>query len=223
MKIQDLSVDARPRELAAKFGEGSLQDVQLLAILIGKGTPKSSALDIANRMLYESGGLLSLSTYTKEELMRFDGIGQVKATELLAVFELFRRLKHKGNGLPTSSSIDDVSDYYRKSNMLQEEARILLLSHSNRPIGSRLLYQGGIASLPLHIDDVLRLVLSSGSKRFILLHNHPSGNPLPSLEDIKSLTGLEIACKKVGVTMVDFLIIGEERSFSLQREKTFDV
>lgn len=218
MKISELVDEARPRELAKLHGVSSLSDVHLLAILISGGIPGHNAIDIANDMLRKAGSLTSIFAYSRADLIAFPGIGNIKATQLLATFEFAKRVHQKKSSLPTSISKEELWRCFYKEEETQEEAIVLLLSPSRKPLGTRLIYRGNLKQTSFHQEDVLSSVLSSGAKRFILIHNHPSGKPNPSMEDIFVVGKMAMASYKVGVKMEDFVIVATEGVFSYKED-----
>lgn len=219
MKIAQLSKDHRPREKLEIYGPTSLSDAELLAVLISSGTSKHNALDIAFMLLEESGGLSSLSTYTKKDWMRFDGIGSVKATLLTSVFELHQRISKSNNGLPTSSDPREIAEFYAALKQPVEQAMLLLLSSSCKPIGQRLISKGDQSRLVVSEREILRQVLSSGASKFILVHNHTSGNSEPSKNDWNALSHLQLSASKLGLIMEDFIILGDHSYYSLKQSQ----
>ena len=217
MKIVQLSKDHRPREKLEIYGSSALSDAELLAVLIASGTTKHNALDIAFMLLEESGGLASLSTYSKKDWMRFDGIGEVKATMLTSVFELHRRVLKAGNSLPSSSDPREIAEFYSLSQQPIEQATLLLLSPSCKPIGQRLISRGDQSRLVISEREILRHVITSGASKFILIHNHTSGNSEPSKEDWNTLSHLQMSATKLGLKMEDFIILGDHAFYSLKQ------
>ena len=216
MKIAALPKEERPRESALAKGVEHSSDAELIALFVGGGVKGHSALEIADEMLREAGSLANLCTYSYKELLAFPGIGKTKAIQLSAAFEMLKRLQKPAGFLPSSYEAKDVYSFYADPNKTQEEAMLVLLSPSLKPIGDRLLYRGSSSKLPFSSSDVLKHVFSSGAKSFVLVHNHPSGVALPSMEDFASLTNLEISCRKMGIKMADFVILGENSYYSLR-------
>lgn len=221
MRIGDIEKQSRPREVALREGVSSLGDVELLAILLGGGVPGHSALDMAREMLLEAGDLHSLSTFSKAEFLSFPGIGEVKATQMLAFFELHHRIKKGASKLPQSIDKDEIFEQYYEASKTQEEAILILLSPSKKPIGTRLIYRGNLSRIPFDPQEVIKAVYSNGARNFILLHNHPSGCALPSLDDMKAAEHLFAASKKMGIRLEDFMILGEGGCFSYKEEIGF--
>ena len=214
MKIGDLDIDSRPREAAARYGVSSLSDASLLALLIAGGVPGHSALEIAHDLLTQAGDLSSVFTFSKAELLRFDGIGETKSTQLLALFECAKRVYQGSDNFPKSCDKKVIHDFFFDPRKEQEEAVLLLLSPSKKPYAMRLLYKGDLSSTSFREEDILSVVCASGAKRFLLLHNHPSGNVTPSIDDLKAAGRLDLISSRVGIVMEDFLIVGEGGCFS---------
>ena len=219
MKIENLVEESRPREIARREGISKLNDIQLLALLIAGGIPGHSALEIANDMLMESGGLASLLTYSLAELRKFKGIGETKATQLLALFEIVKRSETGKGSFPSKCDKEALYRYFHDESKPQEEVIVVLLSPSLKMIGHRLVYKGDSSSTTFKEEDILRIVYQNGARHFILLHNHPSGNPNPSFEDLKAVGRLEISSSRLGLTFVDFVILGDGDCYSYRESQ----
>lgn len=214
MKISELDEASRPREVFEAQGKEALKDEELLAIILGSGIPSHNALDIARSLLRYGGSLPSLCTISKKELLSFKGIGKAQAMRLLSVFELYSRLDKSSSGLPASSDPSDIASFFLDLRLEQEEAWIILLSPSHKIMGRRLLSKGGEGRVSFSVSVLLKEVLSSGFSHYALVHNHPSGEPAPSISDFNSLAKLDTSSRNVGIEMVDFIIVAEGGYFS---------
>lgn len=206
-----------PRERLVTVGLESLSDTELIALVLGTGGRGESVLALSSRILQELGGLHGLSRVGPGELSSCAGIGPSKAARLVACFELGRRAASQpmAKGAPIRSSHDIVA------------ALTPLLAHSdverflaipadarNRPIGRIELAKGGLHACPVSPADVFRSLLRAAASAVVFIHNHPSGDPSPSPEDIALTDRLERAGELVGVRVLDHVILAREGSFS---------
>lgn len=210
--INNWAEEDRPREKLMVMGPESLSEAELLAILIGSGSPKESAVDLMKRILVDHcDSLASLGRMSIEELMSYKGIGEAKAISIIAACELGkRRMKEKAEELDVITSSDDLFAYFqpRMMDLTVEQCHVMMLDTKHHPIGYKVISTGGIASSPADIRVVLRQVLLSGATSFVFCHNHPSGSPTPSHDDDNLTKRLSEASHAVGLTLVDHIIIG---------------
>lgn len=210
--INKWAEEDRPREKLMALGVEALSEVELLAILIGSGNAQESAVDLTKRILTDHcDSLASLGRMSIEELMSYKGIGEAKAISIMAACELGRRrMKETAEELEVVSSSDDLFAYFhpRMMDLTVEQCHVLMLDTKHHPIGYKIISTGGIASSPVDIRVVLRQVLLSGASSFAFCHNHPSGSPTPSIDDENLTNRLLDACRSVGLTLVDHIIVG---------------
>ena len=217
-KIKNIPTLERPREKAYKYGIATLSTVELLAILISCGTIGKSAIEIANSLLDE-GGLISLPSLTYEDLIKIKGIKSAKAITLLAVFELNKRYEHlKIEQKRHITSSEDVylmlkSKYNYAS---QEEVVILILNSANIIIKEQVIAKGNFDSVNLDYRVLIATLLRANATKFILLHNHPSGNSKPSNEDIIFTGLIKDKTKEFSIRLLDHLILGNNEYFSFK-------
>ena len=191
-RICDLPDDDRPREKLARSGAGALSDSELLALFLRSGTQKLSAVELGRKLIREAGSLQALSRMGLKELQRVDGIGPAKASELTAAFEIAARLARERF---TTKPIHSAEDLYE------------MLGPSNVTANERL-SQGSDNQTIAEARDVLGLVLRHGAPRFILAHNHPSGDPTPSQPDRAVTRQIERACIDLRIELLDHVIFG---------------
>lgn len=209
-KITDWSLDERPREKLEKHGAATLSDAELLAILIGSGTQKITAVDLAQTLLRQFGSLANLAKCNYRELSQFKGIGKVKAIKLITAFEIARRLQSFVEGKKTKvTSPDDVVRQYGPllRDLNKEIFKIILLDGANQIIRDVTISEGTLTASLVHPREVFKAALDERAAAVILLHNHPSGHAEPSAEDISITHQLEQAGKIMGIPVRDHIII----------------
>lgn len=209
MKIASLPLEDRPREKLLLHGPESLTDSELLALLLGSGTCGSSAIELSQSLLREYGGFRGLEGAYIDELLRIKGIGNGKASLVLALGEICRRAK-RGSGGSLSAHLD----YLRNAIGSVEEAYLFWVNAKKDVLARRLIARGNAHGLGLSVSEVLRLALSLGAKRIVLVHVHPSGFPFPSPTDISFTSSLSTKAKEVGVVLLDHVILSKEGAYS---------
>ncbi len=222
MKIKDWSNDERPRERVMALGPEAVSNAELLAILIGSGTPEVTSIDLMRKVLSEHGdSLRALGTLSRQELEKYNGIGPAKAVAIQAAMELGKRLllETKGPKAKFTSSAD-AHDYFRvkMSDMPHEECHLLLLNVKNQFMGHHVVSRGGISESSVDVRLVLRHALIAGAPNLILAHNHPSGNPMPSRQDDDLTMRLQKACQTMTLRLLDHIIIGDDSYYSYADE-----
>lgn len=222
MKIKDWSNDERPRERVMALGPEAVSNAELLAILIGSGTPEVTSVDLMRKVLSEHGdSLRALGTLSRQELEKYNGIGPAKAVAIQAAMELGKRLllETKGPKAKFTSSAD-AHDYFRvkMSDMPHEECHLLLLNVKNQFMGHHVVSRGGISESSVDVRLVLRHALIAGAPNLILAHNHPSGNPIPSRQDDDLTMRLQKACQTMSLRLLDHIIIGDDSYYSYADE-----
>ena len=222
MSIKSWAEDDRPREKMLQKGRAVLTDVELVAILIGSGTPSESAVDISKRILASvSNDLNKLGRLTIRDLMKFNGIGQARAIAISSAMELGRRRKEsQTNAEAKITSSKDAFEILlpHLSDLNHEEFFALLLNRSNRFIEVVKISQGGVAGTVADTKIIFKAAIDRLASSVILAHNHPSGNRNPSQADLKLTKGLVEASKLLEVSVLDHLIIADKSYFSLADE-----
>lgn len=202
-----------------QHGPGALSHAELLAILLRTGTKDESSVHLAQRILNESGGLRRLAESDWEELTRIRGIGPAKALQLQASIELGRRVAR--SLLPDTVKITCPQD---AADLLMEELRhlreehfvCLFLNTKNHVIGRQTLSIGSLSASIVHPREVFRAAIRRSSASILCAHNHPSGDPTPSPEDIALTRRLAEAGELLGIELLDHLVIGDNRYMSLK-------
>jgi DNA repair protein RadC len=204
----------RPREKLAAHGPETLSDAELLAILIGSGVGKITAVDLAKTILSEYRSLRGMASLTYGDFSRFKGIGLARAITITAVFEIGRRVSIPlENQEESLTGPEDVVQRFspKLRDQRQELFIVALLNSSNKLIRDVIVTKGLLNSSLTHPREVFRQAILESSASVILLHNHPSGNPEPSQEDIAITKQLVEAGKIIGIPVHDHVIIAGDR------------
>ena len=211
----------RPREKLARVGAGALGDNELVAIVLGQGQPRASALDLANGILASVGSVAGLARAAHDELTRIRGIGAARAAQVLAAVELGRRsVAHAAREGVQMTSPRAVAEYLlpQYGNRRVEHFGVLLLDTKHRVLRSTVLSVGTLDASIVHPREIFREAVAGGAAAIVLFHNHPSGDPEPSREDTRLTERLIAAGVLMGIDVIDHVILGDARYFSY-REK----
>jgi DNA repair protein RadC len=220
-KISRWPKQERPRERLLQHGPQPLTEAELLGILVGKGTRKKTAIDLARELLDQYESLQKLFSRSPSELMKVKGIGSAKAATLSAAFELVRRIQSQKNIAKASfKQSSDVANHYLPlmRDLRKEVFKVLLLNRANRLVKEVTISEGTLEASIVHPRDVFREALLEPAAGIILIHNHPSGNPSPSEEDLRITKQLVEAGKLLGIKVYDHIILGNESYRSLADE-----
>jgi len=223
MMIRDVNIADRPRERLLRQGAKSLSNQELLAILLRTGTKEESVLVLANRVLSTFERLHHLKHATIEEMVAIKGIGEVKAIQILAAIELGRRLSQKQNDDKyTVRSPQDAAAYLMPdmTSLNQEHFVVLFLDVKNQIIHKKTIFIGGLNASIVHPREIFREAVKRSAASIICAHNHPSGVPTPSPEDIEVTKRIQEAGYIIGIELLDHVIIGDHQFISL-KEKGF--
>ncbi len=225
-KWNELRAEDRPYEKCLAQGPGSLTDAELLAILLRTGTKQHSVLDVAERVLSmnaEFDGLVGLMHFMPAEYRGVEGIGEVKAIQLSVVGEIAHRIWQRAKRVKHTvfSQPEQVADYYMEDlrYLDHEVVRILYLDYQMQLLKDKLLSAGTCCRSAVSARDIFIEALGIRAACFIMVHNHPSGDPSPSDEDIQFTRELEQAGALVGIHLVDHVIIGDHRYISLREQE----
>jgi DNA repair protein RadC len=217
--IRDLPAGERPRERLARVGEGALSTTELLAIILRTGVGGESVLDLATRLLSRYGGLPGLARASFAELNAEKGLGEAKTAQLKAALELGRRmLLAAPEDRFVVRSPADVAQLLmaEMSHLEQEHFQVLYLDTRNRLLGSETVYVGSLNASHIRVGEVFRDAIKRNCAAIIVAHNHPSGDPTPSPEDIEVTRQLVTAGDLLDIEVLDHLIIGQQRFVSLR-------
>ena len=220
-RIRDIVKDDQPRERLLIEGVSSLSNTELLAVLLRTGTKEESVLALAGRILHHFDGLRMLKDATVEELTNINGIGIAKAAQLIAAFELGRRMvRIEYKERYSIRSPEDCANYMMEEmRFLQQEHFVCLyLNTKNQVMHRQTVFIGSLNASIVHPREIFREAFRRSAASIICLHNHPSGDPAPSREDIEVTKRLAECGKIMGVDLLDHIIIGEHRFVSLKEK-----
>ncbi|TMN21082.1 JAB domain-containing protein [Lentibacillus cibarius] len=219
--IKNVPKEERPRERLVKFGPTHLSNQELLAILIGSGTKDESVMLLANRVLMHFEGIHLLKDATIEELTAIKGIGEAKGVLLLAAMELGKRMSQfKPNDRYIVRSPEDGADYVMEEmrSLNQEHFVVLFLNTKNEVIHRQTIFVGSLNASIVHPREVFREAVKRSAASIICAHNHPSGDPAPSQEDVHVTRRLAESGKMMGIELLDHLVIGDRKFVSLKEK-----
>ena len=219
LTIHDMPTGERPRERLLHYGPESLSTAELLAILLRTGSRGENVLDLATRLLVEFGGLGGLVRATVSELSAVKGVGEAKAAQLKAGLEIGRRLLIAApHERPQITSPADAANLLmlEMGHLEQEHLRVLLLDTRNRVLASPVVYKGNVNTSVIRIAELFREAIRHNSTAMIIAHNHPSGDPTPSPEDVRVTRQVVEVGNLVDIEVLDHLIIGQGRYVSLK-------
>ena len=222
--VRDLPKPERPRERLQKFGPEALSAQELLALVIGRGIPKKSVMNIAQELLTRFGNIKAISQATIEELTQIKGIGLAKAAQIKACFELGRR-----EDLEPELKDFDIKDpeavvrAIRASikDKAKEHFKLILLNSRNKIIGISTISIGTLNASLVHPREIFKDAIMHSADSVVLAHNHPSGDPDPSEDDIKITKKLVESGKILGIGVVDHIIIGKNDYYSFKAKRHF--
>jgi DNA repair protein RadC len=213
-RIADLQSEERPRERLARQGAEALSKSELLAILLRVGMEGENVIDLSTRVLSQFRGLKGIHSASYEELCAVKGIGPAKAAQIKAAIELGRRMIGENpEERPAIHSAQDVYDLvqYEMSALVQEHLWVLLLNTRNQVLKIEKLYKGSLNSSTVRIGEIFKPAIQQNAASLIVVHNHPSGDPTPSPEDIALTRALAQAGKLLDIAVLDHIVIGVGR------------
>jgi DNA repair protein RadC len=218
LSIRDMPQTERPRERLMALGAASLSTAELLAIILRTGTTEENVLRLCQRLLAQFDGLQGLMQATPAELQQLRGLGEAKVAQLVAVLEIGRRmLAYSPEERPIINSAADASRLLLDMGQLrQEHVRVILLDMNRRVIATPTIYIGTLNASVLRVSEIFREAVTRNSPAIILAHNHPSGDPSPSPEDIEITRTMIAAGKLLDIALIDHLIIGQKEWRSLK-------
>ncbi|MBD2870453.1 RadC family protein [Paenibacillus arenilitoris] len=221
MILRDVPHEERPRERMMKYGADALSHAELLAILLRTGTQRQSAIHLAGSILKQCGSLRNLMDMSVEELTAIRGIGPAKALQLRAGIELGRRMARSRIGdAVVVRKPQDAADYVMEElrYLKKEHFVCLFLNTKNHIIARETLSIGTLNASLVHPREVFRAAIQRSSASIVCAHNHPSGDPAPSPEDIALTKRLAEAGELVGIEVLDHIVIGDGRFVSLKEQ-----
>ena len=226
MKMKDICETERPREKMLSKGAAALGEAELLAVLLRSGTREIGVVELANRLLsLAEGSLVRLFSMTCAEMKTLSGIGTEKACSVMAACELGRRFLEEEarvskTPLTTARRVYEIMIPTMKG-MGHEEFWVLFLNKNNRLLGKECLSSGGMDTTVIDNRMVMQACLQRGATSILLVHNHPSGDPKPSHDDIKRTEALRKACSAFGVGLLDHVIVSDDCFWSFADDRLY--
>lgn len=222
MKVREIENDQRPREKALRFGLETLTDEELVAVLLQSGNRQRSVFDLAQDVLVLSDHLSSFFDLNAGELMRIQGIKKVKALTLLAAVELAKRALRAQSYRTGIRTPKDVVRWFQMEfgYLKQEHFIVVFLDIKGQILSHRTLFVGTLNESCVHPRDIFREAFLQNASSILLVHNHPSGNPNPSVTDLECTKRIEEVGKTMGISLMDHIIVGRNRWYSYRQGNT---
>ena len=223
LKFKELPDEEKPRERLAIYGASNLSNEELLMIILKTGTKNISVKELSNQLLTKCGGIRNLKDMTLNKLTEIEGIGKVKAIELLAIMELSKRIQAPvtEQDMMTCTSPTNIINYFHTLfiNKLQEEFYVIYLDNKKKYIDKKRLFIGSINSSIAHPREIFKNAYLLSASFIICIHNHPSGDPTPSKEDIIITKNLKNIGELHAIHLIDHIIIGKNSYYSFYEDK----
>jgi DNA repair protein RadC len=223
--IHDLPISERPRERLQKLGVAALSAQEILALILGRGVAGESVMVTAQRLLSQFGNLKRIASASVEELSQIKGIGVAKSSQIKAAFELANRLEgySEAEDKPVIKTPDDVASLVkgRLKGKKKEHFLALLLDTRNQLIKVAEISVGSLDTSIVHPREVFKEAISASAASVIFVHNHPSGDPTASEDDIKLTKRLAEVGEIMGIDVLDHIIVCDKQHLSLKREGLF--
>jgi len=215
MKILDILPENRPIERLNKLGANALSNAELLAIILRTGTKSENVIDLSNKLL-SSFTLAKLSDCSLTQLQEIKGIGKTKSSQILALFELTRRISLAKSNITKITCAKDVFDYMQPKigHLKQEVFVVILLDSKNNVIKDEIIAKGTLNSTLIHPREIFKPAIRESANSIILVHNHPSGDPTPSVQDTEIIKKLDNLGDVFGIDLADHIIIGLNKWWS---------
>lgn len=225
MKLKNYPLEERPREKAFHHGIESLNNIELLALVLRTGNKQESAIELAQRVINEIGGFRYLHDINYYQLIQIKGIKQAKAIEVLAIIEIAKRLDKQPVAMSAIKEPRDGYELLKNQLMFEQQEKVIVLCLNSRleVIKEKTVFIGGNNISIISGRELFKEALICGSNRVMVVHNHPSGNPEPSIEDIEATERPYSMAKELDIDVVDHLIIGRSRFYSFASNKIIEV
>ena len=223
--VHDMPVSERPRERLLRLGAEALSSQEVLALLLGRGTKGESVMLTAQKLLTQFGNLKNIASASIEELTKITGIGTAKATQIKAAFELSRRLEEPPDRAP-KIAVKSPQDILKPVRSLlkgkkKEHFLVLSLDTRNHLIGTHKVSIGSLDCSIVHPREVFKEAIADSAASVIFVHNHPSGDPTPSTDDIQLTKRLTEAGEILGIEVLDHIIVCDEDYLSMKARNLF--
>ncbi len=219
--IHDLPEDSRPRERLKRLGAQSLSDPELLAIVLRSGTPGTNVIDMSTQLIRQYQGLPAMAQASMEDLCSHHGVGEAKAAQILAAIEIGRRIILAApEARPQVRSANDVAQLLMAELAYadQEHVKVVLIDTRNYVISMPTIYKGSLNTAHIRIGELFKEAIRRNAAALIVAHNHPSGDPTPSPEDITLTRQIVDAGKLLNIQVLDHLVLGHQRWVSLKEK-----
>ena len=225
MKLKNYPLEERQREKAFHHGIESLNNIELLALVLRTGNKQESAIELAQRVINEIGGFRYLHDINYYQLIQIKGIKQAKAIEVLAIIEIAKRLDKQPVAMSAIKEPRDGYELLKNQLMFEQQEKVIVLCLNSRleVIKEKTVFIGGNNISIISGRELFKEALICGSNRVMVVHNHHSGNPEPSIEDIEATERLYSMAKELDIDVVDHLIIGRSRFYSFASNKIIEV
>lgn len=220
--IKNLPKEERPYEKCLSYGVEAMTDVELLSVILRTGTKGCNVKELATKMLKNEDGdvsVLSLAHFSFEQLIKISGIGKVKAIQILCIVELSKRIARTRFNPQTKYNCSEmVADFYMEKlrHLEQEHMYVMFLDTKCKLIKEKMISSGTVNQSLVSPREIFVEALNSKSVNIILVHNHPSGDPTPSKDDLKSTERVKKAGELIGIRLLDHIIIGDNIYYSLK-------
>lgn len=224
LAIRDMPIHLRPRERLIKDGPEFLSEIELLAILLGSGTGEASALELSAQVLSKFGGLKGLAAASCQEMTSVRGVGPAKTALIQAALQLGRRMSaQSAETRPAIHCPDDVVTLMMEEmrGLDREHFRALLLNTKNQVLYADRIAVGTLSQSSVHPRELFKNAIKRSAAAVILVHNHPSGDPTPSKEDLDVTKRLARAGEIIGINVLDHVVIGDNKFVSLKASGLF--
>jgi len=216
MKIKDLPDSSKPRERFLKYGPEVLSDAELFAIILRTGMVGENVIEMSNHLISKFGLLTNLFDSSLNELREIKGIGQNKAMQILAIAELGKRYDQEKNSIKKITCAEDVFKLFHRKlrDKKQEHFYMIMLNTKNETIKEELLTRGILNASVIHPREVFKPAIKNSCNKIILIHNHPSGDPTPSEEDLEITRKMMEVGEELEINVLDHVIIGDNNWWS---------
>ena len=224
MKLKEIQKEERPREKLMDKGAGFLSDAELLAIILRTGTGEKNVVEISSELLrYAENRLCILADFSLEKMTEIKGIGTDKAVSVAAAMELGKRFvceKNSGRKVSITNPKQITGIMYPKlKGLSHEECWGIFLNRANYIISKEMLSTGGMSATILDVKIIIRKALEKKAHGIIIVHNHPSGNPMPGTHDMEQTANLKKAAATFDISLVDHIIIADDKYYSFADEE----
>lgn len=219
MKLKSLPLEDRPREKMIKGGPSLLTNSELLAIILGTGNKKDNVLALSTKIL-NSYNLKSLSTANVSKLAKESGVGEAKSCQIAACFELGRRLSSfkEEKKVIIKNAKDLVNMFSSERNQKQENLKAVYLDSRNKIIKEQTIFVGSLNESIINQREIFKIALEENASSVILMHNHPSGDPNPSMADVEATQEILKVAEILKIPLIDHIILGDKKYFSFKEK-----